>query len=111
MPLASNDVGGFFYLMRYDIICLKCGHTQEIKKTMTAGYPTCEKCGGATQRNWNETPAVIYNAADFYHTDYKRFESQVGTERAARFRAQKENVERRSAAGKLTAYEKSVEAA
>ena len=74
---------------------------------MFAPMPDCPVCGMQLSRRYTAT-AVIYNAPDFNSTD-TRFERQVGPERAARFRAQRDDVMTRAKAGKLTAYEKALE--
>lgn len=76
---------------------------------MAAAMPPCRVCGGALRRRWIAPPAVRYNAGGFYSTDYTRFESQVGKDRAAQFRAAKDDAERRAKRGQLTAYERALE--
>jgi predicted nucleic acid-binding Zn ribbon protein len=93
--------------MRFDVVCSN-GHQAEIVKSMLAGYPVCPKCGAETRRLFTSAPAVLYAASDFYTTD-TRFERQLSPERAARFRAQKDDAERRAQAGRLTAYEQGLE--
>ena len=93
--------------MRFDVVCSN-GHQAEIIKPMAAGYPVCPKCGAETRRLFTSAPAVHYAAAGFVTSD-TRFERQLTPERAARFRAQRDDAERRAKAGKLTAYEKAFE--
>jgi predicted nucleic acid-binding Zn ribbon protein len=92
--------------MRYDAKCSNCG-TIEIIKPMAAAWPTQHDCGGALTRLYGAT-AVIFAAPGFVTSD-TRFERQLSPERAARFRAQRADAERRSAAGRLTPYEQGLE--
>lgn len=94
--------------MRYDVKC-KAGHKFEVSKGPQDPYPRC-RCGLPTARIFSVATPVMYNAAGFYATDYGRFEKQVGAEKAAKFRASKDEIEGRAAKGKLTGYEKAVEA-
>ena len=93
--------------MLYDITCA-AGHVAQVWKPMTAEYPACSKCGRETRRLFTSPPVVHYAAAGFTTSD-TRFERQLTPERAARFRAQRDDVERRAKAGKLTAYEQAFE--
>ena len=89
--------------MRFDVVCSN-GHQAEIVKPMTAGYPACPKCGAETRRLFTSAPAVLYAVSGFTTSD-TRFERQLTPERAARFRAQRDDAERRAKAGTLTPYE------
>ena len=91
----------------YAARCPHCGK-MEVEKAMTAPWPSCPICGRALTKIFTPN-AVIFNVTGFYATDYARFESQVGPERAARFRAQKAEAEKRAATGRLTQYEKALE--
>ncbi len=95
--------------MRYDARCRKCGAKDEIEKPMSAPMPKCAECNGQMERVFTEATTVHYAGAGFYSTDIAHFEKQVGTERAAKFRAKKDDIEKRAKAGKLTAYEKALE--
>ena len=95
--------------MRYDIICQKCGVTDEIEKPMAARLPKCAECGGPTRRVYNDSPVIVFAAAGFYSTDVNRFEKMVGTERAAKFNKSKESAEKRQREGRQTPYEKVLE--
>lgn len=94
----------------YDAICSKHGHI-EFTKPMTADWPeTHPGCGGELVRAWaGNVPTVVFNAPGFYTTDYEHFERQVGNERAAQFRAERNDIERRAARGQLTGRELSIE--
>ena len=76
---------------------------------MSADMPACARCGEAMRRVHTAAPAVIYGATGFYSSDVTRFERQVGPERAARFRAQRDDAEKRAKAGRLTPYERALE--
>lgn len=95
--------------MRYDTICQSCKTTAEISKPMAAPLPPCHTCGGQLRRKFSVTP-VIFNAPGFYETDVRHFEKQVGKERAAKFYAQRDDVLKRAKAGRLTDYEKRLDA-
>ena len=94
--------------MRYDATCSKCGHV-EIEKRMQARFPVRHMCGGHLQRVYNVTP-VHFNAPGFYETDVRYFEKQVGKERATKFYAERDDIMRRAKAGRLTPYEKKLDA-
>ena len=94
--------------MRYDITCNICGYTGEIEKRLTEALPPCPDCGCETRQVYSP-PRIILAAPGFYHTNYARLESQVGRRRAARFRAQRDDAERRAKAGRLTEYERELE--
>jgi predicted nucleic acid-binding Zn ribbon protein len=91
----------------YDIVC-QLGHTALIAKPMTAGYPACPQCGRETRRLFTSAPVVHYAAAGFVTSD-TRFERSLPPERAAKFRAQRDDAERRAKAGRLTGYERGLE--
>ena len=93
--------------MRYDAKCSNCG-TVEITKPMSPDWPAAHSCGGTLTRLYG-SPAVHYAVGGFVTSD-TRFERQLTPERAARFRAQKDDAERRAATGRLTDYEKVLEA-
>ena len=76
---------------------------------MQAPMPQCPGCGAPLTRIYSSV-AVQYNSPGFHTTDYTRFEKQVGLERAARFRAQRDDAEARARAGRLPPYEKALEA-
>ena len=94
--------------MRYDVVCPACGHSDEIVKPMAAGYPNCPKCKGQMRRIFTDAAPVHFAAAGFVSSD-TRFERSLPPERAARFRAQRDDAERRAKQGRLTAYEKALE--
>ena len=94
--------------MRYDTACDTCGYTGEIEKRLTEALPPCPDCGCETRQVYSP-PGIILAAPGFYHTDYARLESQVGRERAERFRAQRADAESRAKAGRLTEYERELE--
>lgn len=94
--------------MRYDTICPN-NHRAEIEKPMQADMPPCVRCGAALMRVYGIAPAVFYKTAGFYNSDVTHFERQVGPERAAQFRAQRDDAERRAKAGRLTGYERALE--
>lgn len=75
---------------------------------MRAPMPRCPTCNTRLDRVY-QAPAVLFNSPGFHATDY-RFDKQVGTERAARFRAQRNDAEARAKAGRLTPYERALEA-
>jgi len=93
----------------YDTRCPNCKGRHEIIKPMSAPMPACPDCGATLTRLYSPV-TVQYNATGFHTTEYTRFEKQVGHERAARFRAQREDAEARARAGRLTPYEKALEA-
>lgn len=97
--------------MLYSVKCKRCGAADDIEKPMSAPMPPCLSCGGELRRLWraDNMPAVLYGAGGFYSTDYARFERQVGTRRAAQFRAARDAAEHRAKRGKLTAYEQALE--
>ena len=107
-PATFIGAPAFFVAMLYDVTC-SAGHTALIAKPMTAGYPACPQCGRETRRLFTSAPVVHYAAAGFVTSD-TRFERQLTPERAARFRAQKADAEQRAATGRLTDYEKVLEA-
>lgn len=76
---------------------------------MTAPMPRCRRCASPLVRRYS-APAVLFNAPGFYSTDIAHLERQVGPERAARFRTQRDDAEARAKAGRLTPYEKALEA-
>ncbi len=96
--------------MIYSTVCSKCGRKEEISKPMMSSLPRCSACKSTLRRLWRDSPSIIYAAAGFYATDYGRFEKQVGAEKAAKFRASKDEIEGRAVKGRLTGYEKAVEA-
>lgn len=96
--------------MRYDVRCEKCQAEAEIEKPMSAALPRCSECGGPLRRLYTAAPQVHYVAGGFYATDVARFERLVGGERAAKFMAERDDIERRAKAGRLTAYERSLDA-
>lgn len=95
--------------MRYDVTCPQ-GHRAQIEKPMDAAYPACATCGQPTARVFTAAPAVHFAAGGFYRTE-TQFERLVGPQRAARFARRKADIEARARAGKLTAYERALEAA
>jgi len=95
--------------MLYDVICQKCHTEDEIEKPIHAALPTCVYCGGTLKRVYSQMPTVQYRAGGFYSTDVTRLQREMGPDRFAKFEAQKADAERRSKAGKLTAYEKALE--
>ena len=94
--------------MRYDIYCDICGYSGEIEKRPSEALPPCPDCGCETRQIYH-APAIAFAAGGFHSTDYTRFESQVGRERAARFRAWRADAEARAKTGRLTGYEKILE--
>jgi putative FmdB family regulatory protein len=92
----------------YDTRCTQCKFEGEIEKPREAALPACPDCGSELKRVYQPT-AVHYAAAGFTATD-GRLEKLVGPRRYARFAAQKKDVEARARQGRLTAYEKAVEA-
>lgn len=76
---------------------------------MTADFPLCARCGGQQVHAFNAPPAVHYAAPGFYSTDVSHFQKQVGTERFARFEAQKANTLAHAAKGRLTPDERALE--
>ena len=74
---------------------------------MSEAFPPTHSCGGKLIRLYG-APAIHYHVSGFTTSD-TRFERQLTPERAARFRAQRDDVERRAKAGKLTAYEQAFE--
>ena len=96
--------------MTYDARCPACGHREEISKPMTAPMPACSICGAQLQRVYTAAAPVHYRAAGFYSTETS-LDRQLTPERAAKFRAEKADIEKRAKAGRLTAYEKALEAA
>ena len=99
-----------FLLMKYDARCPICKTVSEIDKPMAAPMPQCPRCSTSLVRLYHAVPAVLYNAPGFYATDIAHFEKQVGRERAERFRAQRTSAEARASTGRLTPYEKALEA-
>lgn len=93
--------------MRYDARCKQHGIV-EIVKRMDEPLPRCPRCGWRLARVY-DAPPVHFNAAGFYASDVTRFKSQIGSERFARFEAQRASAERRAKAGQLTAYERALE--
>lgn len=75
---------------------------------MTAPMPKCS-CGGELRRLYTQAPPVAFHAAGFYATDVHHLRSQVGSERFARFEAERDDIRRRAQRGQLTAYERSLE--
>ena len=96
--------------MLYDARCPKCGNREEIEKPMTAPMPNCLGCGGRLVRVYSAAVPVHYRAAGFYTADTS-LDRQIGPARAAKFKADKDDIEKRAKAGKLTDYEKALEAA
>lgn len=94
--------------MRYDVRCQRCRWMGEIEKPMTAALPRC-RCGGTLKRLFRDAPPVQYHAQGFTLNE-TRFKRQVGSERYARFEAQKRDAEKRAQAERLTDYEKALEA-
>lgn len=94
--------------MRYDTHCKNCG-LAEIEKAMDAPLPRCSGCRGTLKRVFSN-PAVVFNVGGFYSTDYRHMEKQIGNEKAARLRAQRDDAEKRAKSGQLTGYEKALEA-
>lgn len=76
---------------------------------MLAPFPARHSCGARMRRNYNALP-VIFNAPGFYETDVRHFEKQIGKEKAERLRVKNEDVMRRAKAGRLTPYEKRLDA-
>lgn len=95
--------------MIYPASCEKCGEI-EIEKSMLAPFPLRHLCGGKLKRRYDVAPAVQFNAPGFYASDVQRFKSQVGSERYAKFEHERDDIERRAKAGKLTPHEKSLDA-
>jgi predicted nucleic acid-binding Zn ribbon protein len=93
--------------MRYDVVCGN-GHRAEIEKPMAAGYPKCPKCEGEMRRVFSDAVPVHFTAAGFFASD-TRFERSLPPERAAKFRAQRDDAERRAKAGRLSGYERGLE--
>ena len=81
----------------------------EIEKAMDAPLPRCPSCRRTLKRVFGN-PAVVFNASGFYSTDYRHMEKQVGNEKAAKLRAQRDDAEKRANQGRLTGYEKALEA-
>ena len=92
--------------MRYDVWCRNCGGVSEIEKPMKAHWPKCRTCGSRLQRLYlpQTIPAVYFSGG------IESFEKQVGPERAAKFAKEKDDIERRAKAGKLTDYERRLDA-
>ena len=94
--------------MRYDVHCRRCHKEFEIVKAMTADLPRCGQCGGALKRLYRTAPPIQFNG-DGFTLNETRFKQQVGSERYARFEAQRRDAERRAASGQLTTYEQALE--
>jgi putative FmdB family regulatory protein len=92
----------------YDTRCNQCEFEGEIEKPRDAALPPCPECGKTLKRVY-AAPAVHYAVGGFKATD-SRLEKMVGPERFAKFSAQKANVEARAKQGRLTEYERAVEA-
>lgn len=107
-PVARLAFSFVVSMPTYDARCPHCEDQHEIVKPMMAPMPTCPDCGTQLVRLYAPI-CVQYNAPGFHTTEYTRFEKQVGTERAARFRAQRDDAERRAKSGKLTEYERVLE--
>lgn len=95
--------------MTYEVSCKGCGEF-EIEKPMAAQLPRCPYCHGTLRRVYDAMPAVHYAAPGFYATDVKRGEDLFGKDRAARFNRQKADAEARAKSGRLTPYERKLEA-
>lgn len=95
----------------YDARCPKCGLTDEISKPMSAPMPKCSACGAQLRRVYTLAAPVHYKAAGFYETDVAHFEKQVGKDKADQVRRYAEDVDKRKRQGRLTDYEKALEAA
>ncbi len=95
--------------MKYDVVCEKCKAESEIDKPMSAAMPKCSSCGGQLRNAFTSAPPIQYKAAGFYATDVNHFKRQVGAERFAQFEKQRDDINRRAKAGKLTAYEKGLD--
>ena len=95
-----------FFIMRYDATCENCG-TVEVKKLMIDEFPLRHSCGGTLTRVFCVT-AVHYASSGFHTTD-NRLESLVGSERNAKFEAEKADALIRQKEGKLTEYEQTLE--
>ena len=112
VPLARVGAGFCFKVvkdrMTYDAICSKCGPI-EIRKRMTAPFPARHACGGYLSRLYSPVP-VHYNVPGFYTSDFAHYEKQVGPERAAQVRAKNDDVMKRAKVGKLTPYERRLDA-
>ena len=74
---------------------------------MSEMFPARHSCGGTLTRLYG-APAIHYASAGFVTSD-TRFERSLTPERAARFRAQRDDAEKRAKQGRLTAYERALE--
>lgn len=92
----------------YDAKCTKCEFEGEIEKPREASLPRCPQCRGTLRRVYR--PTVVHYAAPGFSATDGRLEKLVGTKRYRRFEAQKEDVETRARSGRLTEYERSIEA-
>mgnify|MGYP001601850091 FL=1 len=76
----------------------------EIEKPMRAHWPKCRICSTRLQQLFTQPPTVRFSGS------VESFEKQIGPERAAKFRKEKNDIERRAKAGKLTNYERRLDA-
>ena len=93
--------------MRYDANCSNCGKV-EVNKPMAAAFPVRHTCGGRLARVYSPLP-VFYHSPGFTTYDYTRPREQVGATRFAKFEHERDDIERRAKAGKLTQYEMAAE--
>lgn len=93
--------------MQYDATCSKCGPV-EITKPMPAEFPARHFCGGKLNRLYSPLP-VFFNAPGFFTYDVTRPRGIVGPTRFAKFEQERDDIERRAKAGRLTAYERAAE--
>lgn len=75
---------------------------------MAADFPERHTCGHILHRVFLP-PSVHYAATGFYSTDVSRMKNMVGSDRYAKFEAQRDSAQARAKAGKLTPYERQLE--
>ena len=97
--------------MRYDTECQRCSAQIEVVKPMRASFPKCAECGGPLRHLFRAAPPVHYHSAGFFSTDVLHFQRQVGTERFAKFEAERDASIRRMKSGRPTRYEYAAEVA
>lgn len=91
--------------MRYDTICKTCKAKREIVKPMADDFPPCPQCAGELRRTFAPVP-VHYHAPGFFSSDVGRLRGEIGPERYAQFEHKRDDIERRTKNGRLTAKEK-----
>ena len=93
--------------MHYDATCSNCGSV-EISKPMQAAFPVRHRCGGTLTRRYH-SPVIKFDAPGFFTYDVTRPREQVGAARFAQFERERDDIERRAKAGRLTSYERAAE--